>query len=166
MLWRSRPWLTPSWPQVCPLSDAERLAAWTKLGVAEFRMAYASVADPGLALRWTALEARVLRDNPGAGRDVLILEACRHAEEVGFIDKLAVAVANIEAEFGYKTPTEVGALLQVLGGAGVMQAMTNRARALMDASILRSLVAASEATAIVYQDGAQLGSAFLVGRDS
>jgi Trypsin-like peptidase domain len=165
MRWRSRPWPTPSKPPVCPLSDAERLAAWMKLGVAEFRMAYASVADPGLALRWTALEAKVLRDNPAAGRDDLILEACRHADAVGFINKLAVAVANIEAEFGYKTPTEVGALLEVLGGAGVMQAMTNRARALMDASILRSLVAASEATAIVYQDGAQLGTAFLVSRD-
>ena len=142
-------------------TDAAKLAAWTTLSVERFGDAYTSVNDRSAARLWPVLEASVL----GGDEARLIKLACTEAEAHGFLAGLARVVANIELDRDGRPAHEVGELLQAVAGSGVMQGMSNRAKGLMDATIFRALDAASQACAIVYQNGNQAGTAFLVRPD-
>ena len=146
-------------------TDAGKLAAWTRLSAERFGDAYSSVADRSAAKPWQVLAADLANAQPGAGDRELIRAACDEAENRGFLEMLAELVANIEKGRDGRPAAEVGVLLQTVAGSGVMQAMTNEARGLMDAAIFGRLHESSRACAIVFASGKQKGTAFLVGPD-
>lgn len=153
----------PSWEDED--TDAGKLATWTRLSVERFGDAYSSVADRHAAKPWQRLQADLQNEQPGAGDAALIRAACEEAQARDFLDSLAQVVANIEKGRDGRPATEIGALLQTVAGSGVMQAMTNRAKGLMDAAIFGPLHESSRACAIVFANGQQAGTAFLVGPD-
>lgn len=132
------------------------LADWTHLSVKDFEGCYRSVYPRGQARSWEVLVA-------DAGEQV-ILATCSEAAGGGFIDRLGRAVANWEHDQG-RDPSEIAAMLDRTSGFGLMQAMTNQQRGFMDASILMPMLQASNACAIVFEAGEQIGTAFLVRPD-
>ena len=162
-LTRAGPALPDAWDD--QPTHAGKLAAWTKLSAERFGDAYSSVSDRSSAKPWQVLAADLANAQPGAGEAALIRAACDEAERHDFLEALAQVVANIEEGRDGRAATEVGALLQTVAGSGVMQAMTNEARGLMDAAIFGRLHESSRACAIVFSQGQQQGTAFLVGPD-
>ena len=151
---------------MCPLSDAVRLAAWTRLQPGQFALPYTTLlgAFPNAA-RWGKLEADLLAANPGADGAALILAACQEAEGHGFLARLALAIVKCEADLNGRSAEEGGQLLDTLQVGGEMQAITDAARGLMGWRVIPGMLRAAQACAIVLRDGQQIGTAFLVRPD-
>lgn len=140
-------------------SKAEFLANWTSLTDSRLVDCYVSVRPHGKGRAKQVLEL----DPVG-----IKLKLCQEAEQAGFLEALALAVANWE-DLAQRPPEDILAMMTtVCGDYGVLQGITDQQKGFMNARILLPLVNVSLASAIVYANEPnrkQIGTAFLVKPD-
>lgn len=144
---------------------AAKLAAWTSLKAGEFEDCYFYADNSARAPAWAVLEANVSANDPAADAQALIGAACSHAEQEGFLGRLAENVARVESSKHHRDDFEIAELFNEIGDGGIMQAMTAPARSLMDTAIFGALQNAADACATVLEGDDLRGTAFLVSPD-
>lgn len=155
-----------------PFDRVRRVVAWTRMDWLEFRVIYRNITEHAAAGTMTAaatIEAEEavyahLRTREEISR-ACIRRACEQAEKVGLLPELTRKLVRNEQHFNPERQSQADELKDIWGAAADMQGMTDRAKGLMNVSVLSALLDVTDATCYVSVGDQVLGTGFLIARE-